>query len=176
MIVGLANPYLRYHRTRHNIGSWYVYALAKYYKQEFFEEKKFLGYTSIIYIDNQMIRLLIPNIFMNINGKSVFLMSSFYNISLEQMLIVHDDLDLSPGIIKKKFGYGNGGHKGLKNIISYFSGKINFYRFRIGIGRPDQLCQISNYVLSQPSEYDCGIINTSINNMINSRKMFFKKG
>ncbi|WP_367676814.1 aminoacyl-tRNA hydrolase [Buchnera aphidicola] len=166
MIVGLANPNNLYCKTRHNIGSVYIYLLANHYKLKLKEEKKFFGYTENIYLNNEIVRLLVPNIFMNINGKSVFLMSSFYNINLDQILIIHDDLDLIPGVIKIKYGFGTNGHKGLKNIISYFKNGVSFYRIRIGIGRPNQLGEIPNYVLSIPNKYELNLIYQSMKKTI----------
>jgi len=162
MIVGLSNPKKEYHNTRHNVGSWYIYSLAERYFKNLKKEKKFLGFTSSFSLDSHDIRLLIPDIFMNINGQSVFKMASFYNISLNEILIVHDDLDLKPGIVKLKYSYGHNGHNGLRNIISLFNEKINFYRFRIGIGRPINQDQIASFVLSNPTKTEKILIEKSI--------------
>ena len=162
MIVGLSNPKKKYHKTRHNVGSWYIYSLAKNYLSILKEEKKFFGFTGCINIKSNFIRLLIPDIFMNINGFSVHRMASFYNISLNQILIVHDDLDLAPGIIKYKYSYGHSGHNGLRHIIKEFSTKVNFYRLRIGIGRPKNKSEISSFVLSTPDFKEIKLIKNSI--------------
>ncbi|WAI12053.1 MAG: aminoacyl-tRNA hydrolase [Buchnera aphidicola (Macrosiphum albifrons)] len=163
MIVGLSNPKTEYHDTRHNVGSWYVYSLAKSYLNNFKKEEKFFGFTASCYIDSNHVRLLVPNIFMNINGQSVLKMASFYNINLSEILIVHDDLELNPGIIKLKYSYGHNGHNGLRNIISVFNNKkINFYRFRIGIGRPINRNQIASFVLSMPTKQERILIERSI--------------
>ncbi|WP_367679666.1 aminoacyl-tRNA hydrolase [Buchnera aphidicola] len=174
-MVGLSNPDNLYKNTRHNIGSHYVSLLAQYYNQRLQEEKKFLGYTANICVNHKIIRLLVPNVFMNINGESVFLMSSFYHIPLTKILIVHDELDLSPGVIKIKYGFGSGGHKGLKNVMSYFKQSISFFRIRIGIGRPIKLEQISNYVLSYPNQHELNLINRVIYRMIINTNIFTTK-
>jgi len=162
MIVGLSNPKIQYHTTRHNVGSWFVYCLAKRYIKVFKEEKKFFGFTSFLNTQSKFIRLLVPNIFMNINGKSVFQMASFYNIDLEEILIIHDDLELKPGVSKLKYSYGHNGHNGLRNIINTFNKKTNFYRFRIGIGRPINQHDISSFVLSTPNKIEKDLIKKSI--------------
>ncbi|QCI16247.1 aminoacyl-tRNA hydrolase [Buchnera aphidicola] len=162
MIVGLSNPKEEYHNTRHNVGSWYIYALAKYFLKILKEEKKFFGFTTSVIINSYSIRLLIPNIFMNINGKSVFKMASFYNINLNEILIIHDDLELKPGVFKLKYSFGHNGHNGLRNIINSFNKKVNFYRFRIGIGRPKNKDQVSSFVLSKPTKSEKILIKNSI--------------
>lgn len=162
MIVGLSNPKKQYHKTRHNVGSWYVYSLAEHYFSILKEEKKFFGFTTCLNIELNSIRLLVPNIFMNINGHAVYKMASFYNINLNQILIIHDDLDLEPGMIKYKYSYGHSGHNGLRNIIKEFNTKVNFYRLRIGIGRPKNKNEISSFVLSIPHCREMNLIKKSI--------------
>ncbi|QCI17981.1 aminoacyl-tRNA hydrolase [Buchnera aphidicola (Acyrthosiphon lactucae)] len=162
MIVGLSNPKIEYHNTRHNAGSWYLYSLAENYLKNFKKEQKFFGFTSFFDIDSNDIRFLIPDIFMNLNGQSIFKMASFYNIHLSEILIVHDDLELQPGIIKLKYSYGHNGHNGLRNIVNVFNKKINFHRLRIGIGRPIHRNQIASFVLSIPTEEEKKLIHKSI--------------
>lgn len=165
MMVGLANPIIKYGKTRHNIGSRYVQMVAKHYRQYLKEEKKFFGYTGVVFIKNK-IRLLIPNTFMNISGKSVFSMASFYRISLNEILLVHDELDLFPGIIKFKYGIGHNGHNGLRNVINTFDKKESFPRISIGIGRPIQKKEVAFFVLSPPTEQENILINQAIGKSI----------
>ncbi|QCI21310.1 aminoacyl-tRNA hydrolase [Buchnera aphidicola (Hyperomyzus lactucae)] len=162
MIVGLSNPQKEYYNTRHNVGSWYIHSLAKRFFVTLKEEKKFFGFTSSFMRDSHYIRLLVPNIFMNINGNSVLKMASFYNIHLSEILIIHDDLELKPGVSKLKYSYGHSGHNGLRNVINVFNTKINFHRFRIGIGRPINKDQVSSFVLSPPTKIEKILIKKSI--------------
>ncbi|WP_187312798.1 aminoacyl-tRNA hydrolase [Buchnera aphidicola] len=166
MIVGLSNPKKKYHNTRHNIGSWYIYALSKHLNKLLREEKKFFGFTTSINIYSNNIRLFVPNIFMNINGSAVYQIAKFYNIHLNEILVVHDDLDLESGKLKLKYSYGHSGHNGLRSIINNFNNKTNFYRFRIGIGRPKDKKEISSFVLSEPIAKEIDLINISIQNAI----------
>ncbi|CAL4320924.1 Peptidyl-tRNA hydrolase [Buchnera aphidicola (Hyalopterus amygdali)] len=167
MIVGLSNPKENYHKTRHNVGSWFVYSLVEKHSSILQKEKKFFGFTTYMNIKSNIIRVLVPNIFMNINGCAIYKMASFYSINLNQILIVHDDLDLEPGIAKLKYSYGHSGHNGLRNIIKVFNKTESFYRFRIGIGRPKDKNQISSFVLSEPSAREINLIKNSILYAIN---------
>lgn len=104
LIVGLANPGSEYAQTRHNAGAWYVDALAQCFNQSLKNEAKFFGYTSRINIDGQDVRLLVPTTFMNLSGKAVQAVATFYQIKPEEILVAHDELDLNPGIAKLKLG------------------------------------------------------------------------
>ncbi|WP_343192385.1 aminoacyl-tRNA hydrolase [Buchnera aphidicola (Formosaphis micheliae)] len=162
MIVGLANPINEYNHTRHNVGAWFLQVLAQHQNKYFIKEKQFFGFTSHISFLNKKIFLLIPNIYMNINGASVLAMSSYYKISLNNILIVHDELDLLPGKIKFKVGRGHNGHNGLRNIIKVFSEIISFSRISIGIGRPTTKKEVAKFVLSSPTQEEHVVINKII--------------
>ncbi|UPT14904.1 aminoacyl-tRNA hydrolase [Buchnera aphidicola] len=162
MITGLSNPKNKYHNTRHNLGSWYIYALAKKLNILLKEEKKFFGFIASVNIHSNNIRLFIPNIFMNFNGSAIYKVASFYNINLNEILVAHDDLDLECGKSKMKYSYGHSGHNGLRSVINYFNKKINFYRFRIGISRPKNKKEISSFVLSDPTIEEVNLIDISI--------------
>ncbi|MCW5197732.1 aminoacyl-tRNA hydrolase [Buchnera aphidicola] len=166
MIVGLGNPFKKYNHTRHNVGIWYLEILSKFFNVSFKKSKKFSGYISKIFLLKKQIILFIPNIFMNLNGVSIFQISNFYNINLNEILIVHDELDLLPGILKFKYGYGSNGHKGLKSIIQIFQKKIFYKRLSIGIGRPQEKKNIANFVLSKPTFSEKKKILKSINKSI----------
>lgn len=175
MIVGLSNPKNKYHNTRHNIGSWYIYSLAKHFRSSLREEKKFFGFIASINIYSTNIRLFIPNTFMNINGSAIYKIASFYNISLNEILVAHDDLDLLSGQVKLKYSYGHSGHNGLRSVINNFNEKINFYRFRFGIGRPTNKKEISSFVLSEPTKEEVNLINISIQYSIKETLILLSK-
>ncbi|USS94571.1 aminoacyl-tRNA hydrolase [Buchnera aphidicola] len=167
IIIGLGNPLSKYRNTRHNVGSWYVLELANLFNLKLKKKTKFLGYYSYFFYLNKKIFLFIPNVFMNINGLSVLKIANFYSIKLEEMFIIHDELDLLPGIIKLRNGYGSNGHKGLKNIIGKFKKKTVYKRLSIGIGRPNNKKDISDFVLSKPTNLDKKKIFSSIRCSIN---------
>ncbi len=166
LIVGLANPGAEYAATRHNAGAWYVNALAEYYNQQLKQESKFFGYTSQISIDGRDVRLLVPTTFMNLSGKAVVALAHFYQITPEHILVAHDELDLAPGIARIKFGGGNGGHNGLKDITNKLGNNANYYRLRIGIGHPGDKSKVTGYVLGKPTLAENTVINDIIDDAV----------
>lgn len=150
LIVGLCNPGSAYEKTRHNAGEWFIHALAEHHNVSFKLEKKFFGHVASI----ENIIILLPNTFMNLSGQAVQAVMNFYKFSAENILVVHDELDLPPGIAKLKVnGGGHGGHNGLRDIINRLGTK-SFQRLRIGIGHPGHKDLVLNYVLGKPSNSD----------------------
>ncbi|QRN41624.1 MAG: aminoacyl-tRNA hydrolase [Neisseriaceae bacterium] len=135
LIVGLGNPGSEYDLTRHNIGFLTLDVLAKKRGVFFKAEKKFLAeITKIQFLGDQII-LMKPNTFMNLSGQAVGVVSNYFKIRPEEILVIHDELDLQPGRIKLKKGGNHGGHNGLKDIDAKL-GSNAYYRLRIGIGHP----------------------------------------
>ncbi|MFI3246413.1 MAG: aminoacyl-tRNA hydrolase [Ferrimonas sp.] len=149
LIVGLANPGPEYVRTRHNAGEWLVNELARMHNVSLKAESKFFGLTGRIQQGNHDLRLLIPTTFMNLSGKSVAALAKFYDIAPNEILVVHDELDLAPGIARFKQGGGHGGHNGLKDIIAKMGNNADFYRLRVGIGHPGDRNRVAAYVLGK---------------------------
>ena len=133
LIVGLGNPGAEYKFTRHNIGFLAVETLAEDNHFSPWKEK-FKGLVSEGIIDGQKILLLKPKTYMNLSGQSVSLAMQFYKILPENVIVIHDDLDLDPGKVRMKQGGGHGGHNGLKDIDNRV-GK-DYWRIRLGIGHP----------------------------------------
>mgnify|MGYP003407298590 len=152
LIVGLGNPGNEYVDTRHNVGFCFIDSLAKLLKLNLTLEPKYYGYVARTKLNDQDLWLLKPQTFMNLSGKSVQALANFYKIKDEEILIVHDELDFKPGIVKLKHGGGNGGHNGLKDIDRVI-GK-NYWRTRVGIGHPGDANKVAGYVLSKPSLND----------------------
>ncbi len=166
LIVGLGNPGLEYQDTRHNVGFWWVEELLAQYNLPlnpamFKEEKRFRG--ALASLKNLSgIKLLKPLTFMNLSGVSVATFMHFYRIVPEQILVVHDELDLPVGTIRLKLGGGHAGHNGLKSIIEHL-GSNEFMRLRIGIGRPTFKNQdIADYVLHPPQAAEKILMNDMI--------------
>lgn len=149
LLVGLANPGPEYAKTRHNAGAWVIEELARQHHASLKEDKKYFGLTAKINIGGQDIRLLIPTTFMNLSGKSVAALANFFQIKPEEILLVHDELDLPPGIAKFKFSGSHGGHNGLRDIINKMGNCNDFYRLRIGIGHPGHKDKVAGYVLTK---------------------------
>jgi peptidyl-tRNA hydrolase, PTH1 family len=157
LIVGLGNPGSEYEATRHNVGRWLVEKLAADKNLQFQTEPKFKSLIATIEIANKKCWLLLPSTYMNLSGEAVLKFVHFHKILPEYILVVHDELDLSPGVIRLKKDGGHGGHNGLRSIITQLGSK-EFYRLRIGIGHPGDKDLVSGYVLSKPNQSDRELI------------------
>ena len=166
MIVGLGNPGPDYQHTRHNAGQDFVDALAQHYSESLTATAKFFGHAGRIIVAGRDLRLLIPTTFMNRSGQAVAAMAQFFKIEPESILVVHDELDLDPGIARLKIGGGHGGHNGLRDIISALGNNKNFGRLRLGIGHPGNAKLVSNYVLKRASIDDQNKIADAIGNAL----------
>lgn len=162
LIAGLGNPGNEYVHTRHNAGFWFLDELAWEWKAHFKEEKKFYGEVARVARPEGEVWLLKPNTFMNRSGQAVAALAQFYKIKPEEILVVHDELDIPCGRIRFKLGGGNGGHNGLKDIQARL-GTPNFYRLRLGIDHPGDRNVVAAYVLNKPSADDRQKIDDSIN-------------
>ena len=153
LIVGLGNPGDSYRTTRHNVGFQFLDRLAASCGARFAADAKFFGETARISAKAGDVRLLKPTTFMNLSGSAVQAVASYYKIKPEEILVVHDELDLQPGAMRLKIGGGNAGHNGLKDITAKLS-TPNFWRLRVGIGHPRQFCPqqaVYDWVLGTPS-------------------------
>ena len=168
LIVGLGNPGPNYDRTRHNAGADLVLELAKSYHTTLKHESKFFGDTAKINIDGRDVRLLIPTTFMNRSGQSVAALARFYQVPVEAILVVHDELDIAPGSARFKKGGGHGGHNGLRDIVQSLGNNKSFARLRIGIGHPGDARQVADYVLKKASPSDQQLISNSIDDALRS--------
>ena len=149
LIVGLGNPGTEYAQTRHNAGFWFLDNLAQARGAHFNLEKGFKGHVAKL----PGVWLLKPTTFMNRSGQAVAPLANFYKITPDEVLVVHDELDLAPGAIKLKKGGGSGGHNGLKDIEAQL-GTRDTWRLRIGIGHPRELGmqnEVIDFVLHPPS-------------------------
>lgn len=162
MIVGLGNPGSEYDRTRHNAGQDLVELLARQSSSPLSSTPKFFGYSGLTRISEKDVRLLIPTTFMNRSGQAVASLSKFYKITPEEILVVHDELDLAPGVARLKVGGGHGGHNGLRDIISALGNNKNFARLRLGIGHPGHASAVANYVLKRAAPLDAQAIEDAI--------------
>jgi len=153
LIVGLGNPGAEHLRTRHNAGFWFVDALAQSQGVRFGLESKLFGETAKVNIGGQSLWLLKPATFMNLSGKSVAAALRYWKIEPEQMLVVHDELDLAPGTARLKFDGGHGGQNGLRDITKLL-GHGKYHRLRIGIGHPGHKDRVTSWVLGKPGADD----------------------
>ncbi|ATZ11416.1 aminoacyl-tRNA hydrolase [Erwinia amylovora] len=175
LIVGLANPGAEYAATRHNAGAWYVDLLAERHNRSLKPESKFFGYTARLNIGGEDVRLLVPTTFMNLSGKAVAAMATFYRIPADEILVAHDELDLPPGVAKFKQGGGHGGHNGLKDIISKLGNNVNFHRLRIGIGHPGDRNQVVGFVLGKPQAAEKALIDNAVDEAARCTEVWLKE-
>jgi PTH1 family peptidyl-tRNA hydrolase len=142
LIAGLGNPGDKYSKTRHNIGFLVIDEITKNLTTSNINNPNFKAIVQK-YSTNLFVK---PQTFMNLSGESIVSIVEYYDISSENVIIVHDDLDLSFGTIKFKLGGGHGGHNGLKSIDQHI-GK-EYLRVRIGIGKPSNKQDVANFVLN----------------------------
>lgn len=162
LIVGLGNPGPDYDQTRHNAGADFVGALAHQLNQPLAVTPKFFGLSARASVAGRDLRLLIPTTFMNLSGQAVSAMAQFFKIPPEAILVVHDELDLPPGVARLKLGGGHGGHNGLRDTIAQLGNNRNFARLRLGIGHPGDARLVTNYVLKRAAPDDWQKINAAI--------------
>ncbi|MFV1922080.1 MAG: aminoacyl-tRNA hydrolase [Methylotenera sp.] len=160
LFVGLGNPGDKYLATRHNAGFWWIDLIAEQTSTPINLDAKMYGAVGKL---NQNAWLLKPTTFMNASGKSVAALANYFKISPEEIIVIHDELDLSPGQAKLKFGGGHGGHNGLRDIHAAL-GTPNYWRLRLGIGHPGNKNEVVNYVLKPPTKDEQFAIEQSIDN------------
>ncbi len=146
VVVGLGNPGPTYERTRHNIGAVVVDELAKRSNSSLKRHKKALAEVAEIKIGEHKVVIAKPLSYMNESGGPVKALASFYKVPLEQLVVLHDELDISLGTIRIKLGGGDNGHNGLKSVRGAFNSG-DWYRIRLGIGRPPGNQDPSDFVL-----------------------------
>ncbi len=147
LVVGLGNPGEEYAATRHNCGFWLAQRLADTLGLALVREARFHGHAA--HLRQPDLWLLLPHTYMNESGRAVGAAARFFRIPPEAVLVLHDDLDLEPGVLRLKFGGGSGGHNGLKDIVAHL-GSAQFWRLRIGIGHPGNRDEVIDYVLRPP--------------------------
>lgn len=166
LIVGLGNPGREYSQTRHNAGFRWVEALAVSLGASWTKETKFSGQVARAKVGGGDLFLLKADTFYNLTGKAVQALAQFYRIPVEQILAVHDELDLPPGGVKLKQGGGTAGNNGLKSMQAQLA-NANFWRLRIGIGHPREFAakfgkespEVVDYVLHAPSREESALID-----------------
>jgi PTH1 family peptidyl-tRNA hydrolase len=166
LVVGLGNPGPDYEHTRHNTGFWFVDMLAQTLGVAFKLVSRFHGHLAEVSFAKHRGRLFKPATYMNRSGRAVAAISKYYKIAPQNILIVHDEIDLPPGTVRLKQGGGDGGHNGLRDVISAFEGNRDFFRLRIGVGHPGSADMVVDYVLQKPSQHDKDMILGAIDDAI----------
>jgi len=164
LIAGLGNPGSRHADTRHNAGFWFVETLADRLDGDWRDERRFKSRLAEVSIDGRRVWLLEPQTFMNHCGEAIGAFASYYRLGPEQILVVHDELDLPPGKLKLKNGGGAAGHNGLRDTTRHIG--PDYLRLRLGIGHPGQRKEVVNFVLKRPPEAEKTLITAAIDHAI----------
>lgn len=152
LIIGLGNPEEKYGKTRHNMGFNVINKLSNKYGIEV-NKKKFEGLCGDGIIEGEKIILLKPQTYMNLSGKSIAQVVNFYKIQLENIIVIYDDIDIEPGLIRIRKKGSSGSHNGMKSVIAEL-GTEEFMRVRVGIGKPKYEGDMINYVIGGVSEQE----------------------
>jgi PTH1 family peptidyl-tRNA hydrolase len=180
LIVGLGNPGFLYARNRHNIGFMCITYLAKKHKIDF-DRKQGHARTGIGNIGRYKVVVARPQTYMNASGESVSALLQRLNVSPADLIVIHDDLDLPVGKIRLRLGSSSGGHKGIDSIIAHI-GTQDFYRVRVGIGRPEadnppvKEESVIEYILSDFTPEEKKIIDETIQQVNEAITYFLSKG
>jgi len=167
LIVGLGNPEEEYAKTRHNMGFNTINEISRKYQLEL-NRKKFDGLYCKCNIENCEVILLKPQTYMNLSGKSIKQYVDFYKIPKENIIVVYDDIDITPGKIKIKKKGSSGSHNGMKSVIQEL-GTNELIRIRIGIGKPEYEDDLINYVIGKNiSKEECQILNEGVEKSANA--------
>ncbi len=168
-IIALGNPGKEYAATRHNVAQWVFSELGKHsnlnweIKQKLFAEICFWIPDRV----GEKLMLVRPTVYMNESGKTVNNVCAYFSINVNQIMVIHDELDLIPGAAKIQLGGGAAGHNGILDIYRSL-GQQNFKRVRIGIGHPGSAKNVSGWVLSKASATDQAAIEASTESAINA--------
>ncbi|ABV75209.1 peptidyl-tRNA hydrolase [Rickettsia akari str. Hartford] len=166
LVIGLGNPGKEYQYTRHNIGFIAIEKIANQYNSSFSTKKQFNCEIAETISDGQKIIFIKPTTYMNLSGKSVISVKTYYNINPAKIFVIHDDIDLETCRIKFKTGGGNGGHNGLKSIDGVIGN--NYNRIRVGVGRPKNNQDVADYLLNNFLQSEYEIAMQAIDRIVNN--------
>jgi PTH1 family peptidyl-tRNA hydrolase len=174
IIAGLGNPGPEHRFTRHNAGFWFVDALAHALGAQFRSHARYHGEVCRVPLDGREVVLLKPQTYMNRSGRSVRALLDYLKVTAGELLVVHDELDLPPGIARFKLGGGHGGHNGLRDTITHCG--PDFWRLRLGIGHPGDKSQVIDYVLQRGAPADEEALLQAIDASLQALPVFVRDG
>lgn len=174
LIIGLGNPEPEYSNTRHNMGFDTINIIAQNNNINI-SKSKFKGLCETGIIQGKKVILLKPQTYMNLSGESVKEVVNFYNIELENIIVIYDDMDIEKGKIKIRKKGGSGSHNGMKSVINELQFS-EFARVRVGIGQPDFRNDMVNYVIGKVSEEEQKILQQGVNSAAEAVEEIIKNG
>ncbi|MBI5975553.1 aminoacyl-tRNA hydrolase [Staphylococcus canis] len=169
-IVGLGNIGKKYELTRHNIGFEVIDAFLSKYQLKL-DKQKFRGAYTIENINGEKVMLIEPLTLMNLSGDAVGPLMNYYNVDIDDLLVLYDDLDLAQGQVRLRQKGSAGGHNGMKSIIKVL-GSSDFKRIRIGIDRPTNGMSVPDYVLQKFSKSEMQVMNPVISHVVDAVEAF----
>ena len=161
LIVGLGNPESDYSKTRHNMGFNVINKLSEKYGIEV-NKTKFKGLVGNGIIEGEKVILLKPQTFMNLSGESIIEAMNFYKINPEEMIVIYDDIDIEPGIIRIRRNGSAGTHNGMRSIVEHIKTE-NFARVRVGIGKPQGHMDMISHVIGHIPEEEAKLLDEGVN-------------
>ena len=174
LIVGLGNPEEEYARTRHNMGFDVINKLSSNINIKV-NKNKFNSIYGSGSIGGEKVILIKPQTYMNLSGTAIRDFKNFYKVDSKNIIVIYDDLDINPGIIKIRKKGGPGTHNGMKSVVHELQTE-EFPRIRIGIGNPEYKNDLLNYILTQIPDEDYKVLETAISNAANSIECIIKNG
>ena len=160
LVAGLGNPGREYAQTRHNAGFWLVDELARRHGGSWRREPRFDAELARVRVAGTEVWLVKPQAYMNRSGGVTAAVANFYRIPAASVLVVHDELDLLPGVVRLKLGGGSGGHNGLKDLIAQLG--EGFWRMRLGIGHPGSRDLVTDFVLGRASAAEQQLLDDGV--------------
>lgn len=173
LIIGLGNPGKPYENTRHNIGFEVIDALAVKWGAPL-NQMKFNGMYASVHRPEGKVILLKPLTYMNLSGESVRPLMDYFDIDVEDIIVIYDDLDLETGKLRLRGKGSAGGHNGIKSLIQHL-GTQEFNRIRVGVNRPPAGMKVADYVLSKFSKDDQPIVQDAINKSVDAVEVSLSK-
>jgi peptidyl-tRNA hydrolase, PTH1 family len=174
IIVGLGNPGPEHLLTRHNVGFWFVDAVAAKFGARFRSHTKFHGEICRVEIEGDEVTLLKPMTYMNRSGLAIRALTDYQKVQAPQVMVAHDELDLPVGDARFKQGGGHGGHNGLRDTVTHLGPE--FWRLRLGIGHPGDKSLVIDYVLHRAPKLEEERILASVGKAVDALSTFIDKG
>ncbi|KGX85480.1 aminoacyl-tRNA hydrolase [Pontibacillus litoralis] len=172
-IIGLGNPGPKYENTRHNIGFMVIDELLERHHWKL-DKEKFKAQYTVERIGSEKVLLMKPLTYMNLSGEAIRPLMEYYDIDVEDVVIIYDDLDLPVGKIRLRTKGGHGGHNGIRSTIDHLGTK-GFPRLRFGVGRPSVPMPIADYVLGSFQKDEMTTIEASVQTAANACEAWMEK-
>lgn len=173
LIIGLGNPGKPYEYTRHNIGFEVIDALADKWGAPL-NQTKFNGVYATVHRPEGKVMLVKPLTYMNLSGECVRPLMDYFDIDVEDIIVIYDDLDLDTGKLRLRGKGSAGGHNGIKSLIQHL-GTQEFNRIRVGVSRPPAGMKVADYVLSKFTKEDAPVVEDAIKNCCDAVEVSLKK-